>query len=67
LTYAQIKDDFKKKTNLTCASCWIADRKNALGFTMTPSPNRGPEYPKKPCPKKHRKVLDKLIKQYYGN
>jgi len=67
LTYARIKDDFLKKIGITCASCWIADRRKALGYDMKPSPNRGPEYPKKPCPPRYSKVLDKLIKKYYDN
>ncbi len=66
MTYTQIVIDFKKKTGRTCQTCWIADRKNALGFTTRPSPNRGSEYPKKPCQVKYHKILDKLIRDYYG-
>lgn len=66
MTYQQIMDDFKKEKGILCKGCWIADRKNALGFTTTPSPNRGPEYPKVPCPPQHQKVLDELIRKDYG-
>jgi len=64
--YAEIQKKFKEKIGKTCKPCWIANRKNALGFTTVPSYRRGPDYPKHPCPPKYQKVLDKLIKQYYG-
>ena len=58
--------DFKKKKGIACKSCWIAERKNALGFPTKPSPNRGPDYPKYPCPPQHQKFLNELIKKDYG-
>ena len=66
MIYEQISEDFKKEKGISCKDCWIADRKNALGFTTKPSPNRGPDYPKYPCPTQHQKILDELIRKYYG-
>ena len=64
--YTEIQKKFRAKVDRVCKDCWIADRKNALGFTTRPSANRGPDYPKYPCPPEYHKILDKLIRKYYS-
>ena len=61
MTYLSIQKKFKRLTGRTCKGCWIADRKNHLEFTTKPSPNRGLDYPKWPCPKEYISILDPLI------
>ena len=66
MTYDKIIEDFEKETNCICKSCWIAERKNALGFITKPAANRGSKYLKHRCPQQYHNVLDKLIRHYYG-
>ena len=61
MTYREIQKRFKEITGVVCVGCWIADRKNALGFITKPSVRRGPDYPKYSCPLQHQELIDKLI------
>jgi len=62
LSYKKAQEIFKKRHGITAKTSWIAHIKSDHKKTSGPAKSRTGDY-KYPCPQKHRRDLEKVLKE----